>query len=382
MDLPPRRGRDTLVRSVSVMTPVVRIAAAAVAAVADTICTSIRDDRTRFLLATLFRLHRIQAFTLLAMKTHAVDAASRRDEVPLLEFFRTHVPTEEIQKHYSSSTFRDLLSSARLESLRWWIGSRLPILIEDYHWHDAVDVATLQLCNDSRGFELEYTIKGIIRASRTGNVGVLEWWRQSGLAQNLDHLALAVDYASAGQQLAVLEWWKTCGLEMKYAVAAMDNASCAGYVATLQWWKESALELKYTDLSMDMASGSGHVPTLQWWKDSGLELKYSSEEPLTRPVNMASLKCWSGGKKASYHSSSWWKESGLELRYTREAMDFWSGFGGASVLQWWKDSGLPLKYSENAVLKAYDRGLDWILDWWTFLNPPCRPSESLMEIRS
>ena len=105
-------------------------------------------------------------------------------------------------------------------------------------------------------------------ASSYGYVGVLEWWKNSGLELKYD--ALAMEFASERGRVDVLEWWKNSGLELKYDLRAMTYVSNKNRVNVLEWWKNSGLELKYNRCALRFAICNGHVDVIDWWKNSGL----------------------------------------------------------------------------------------------------------------
>ncbi|KAJ3138239.1 hypothetical protein HDU90_001201 [Geranomyces variabilis] len=109
-----------------------------------------------------------------------------------------------------------------------------------------------------------------------GHVGLLDWWKASGL--EMVYTSLDMDLASGCGRVAVLDWWKASGLELRYTSHRPE-------LVDLNWWKASGLELRYTEAAMDAATGKGYVDVLEWWKNSGLEIRY-----LARGINDASRK--------------------------------------------------------------------------------------------
>ena len=100
--------------------------------------------------------------------------------------------------------------------------------------------------------------------------------------------------------VGVLEWFKNSGLKLNYNRYTLDAASGEGYINVLEWWKNSGLQLYYSGLAMDMASRHGHINVLEWWKNSGLPLKYYriSVNPNTKSAY-------------NFNVLEWWKNSGL-----------------------------------------------------------------------
>jgi len=149
------------------------------------------------------------------------------------------------------------------------------------------------------GLDITKNDRIIDKASKFGNVDLLEWWKNSGL--NIYYSSNTMDSASQHGHVHVLQWWKDSRLELKYSYFAMENASQNCHINVLDWWKNSGLELKYLTSAIDNASAHGHVDILEWWKSSGLELKYSNTAIIhaVRNDNIDVL--------------IWWKNSGLKL---------------------------------------------------------------------
>ncbi|KAI8806605.1 hypothetical protein BJ742DRAFT_359877 [Cladochytrium replicatum] len=199
-----------------------------------------------------------------------------------------------------------------------------------------------------------FTSDALDRASGSGNIPLLDWWKSSGL--KLKWTCYAIDEASSNGHVAVLEWWRWSGLRLEYSTKAMDSAMVNGQIACLDWWRWSGLEMKWT-----YTKGMGftfHVAVLDWLKHSGLELNYDQ-----RAMNRAS---W----LRRLDVLDWWKSSGLPLKYTESCMEHASKHGHIDVLEWWRSSGLPLKYTALCLDKASREGRIDVLQWWRLSGLP------------
>ncbi|KAI9324676.1 hypothetical protein DFJ73DRAFT_802312 [Zopfochytrium polystomum] len=75
------------------------------------------------------------------------------------------------------------------------------------------------------------------------SVETLQWWKDSGL--ELGYTTFALNDASRRGLVDVLQWWKDSGLPLKYDEYALEVASECGRIDVLQWWKDSGLPLEY-----------------------------------------------------------------------------------------------------------------------------------------
>lgn len=197
--------------------------------------------------------------------------------------------------------------------LKWWKENRynelIKILEENYRYAQDFYVFSEE---ENKQLDIDMLIKQttLDRASESGHVNVLQWWKESGLP--MYYTAKSMDYATFQRQYTVLDWWKNSGLPLKYSKEGLVIASAHGNTKMLDWWKDSGLKLIYDEEPMDIASKNGHTNALQWWLDSGLELKYSMK-----------------------------------------AMDDASDNYRTNVLDWWKKSGLPLKYTIYKKIYSY-----------------------------
>jgi hypothetical protein len=215
-------------------------------------------------------------------------------------------------------------------------------------------VDILELLKNS-GFQLNYSVDALDRASQNGYINVLNWWLKSGLELKYTYGALDFTYRNKNCYINLLDWWKKSGLELKYISSTLDEASKYGRVNVLEWWKNSGLPLEYDEMTLNLASYYGHVNVLEWWKNSGLPLKYDE-----RALDHASIL-------GHINILDWWKNSGLPLKYNEWVLyiaSYYNDINVLDVLEWWKNSGLPLKYDERALKHAQMNGKADVINWW------------------
>ncbi|KAG2354853.1 hypothetical protein BDR07DRAFT_1428193 [Suillus spraguei] len=182
-----------------------------------------------------------------------------------------------------------------------------------------------------------------VLASRSGQVGSLDWWVTSGLP--MDYTEAALEGASAKNRIDVLEWWKYQHLANNLPLKVgrvMELASQAGHVEVLKWWATSQLEYTYDRHVMHHASCVGKVEVLQWWLGSGLQIIFD-QDVLTG---------------ATRHNRSevleWWDKSGLPIQYRmcdiEEALEDAIG-GGDKARRWWKNKGVDFHANDKEWMK-------------------------------
>ncbi|KAI9336431.1 hypothetical protein DFJ73DRAFT_663126 [Zopfochytrium polystomum] len=278
--------------------------------IAPVVCAYLRG-LSRFHLATVARLRPAQMQAYCDAYPFALDTATARGGLELLDLLRDHY-TLLSPPRYSAAALAHASRAGSVALLRWW--------------------------HERSGLKLVYNRTALDNASALGHLPVLQWWMDSGLT--LRYSCLAVDLASENGHVHVLDWWARAAPAppLPYTTDAVDDASARGEVGVLQWWKDSGHPLKYTDRAVDDASAAGCVASLQWWRDSGLALKYSQ-----KAVNRASAE----GHVAVLR---WWRDcSGLPLKYGLAAVDSASENGRVDTLRWWRDSGLELKFTQWSI---------------------------------
>jgi hypothetical protein len=84
----------------------------------------------------------------------------------------------------------------------------------------------------------------IFDASSHGQVEVLDWWKQIGLANEAPVARLiseSLHQATMGGHLHVLDWWKNSGFKLHYDVSWIKEAASAESTAAFEWWIQSGL---------------------------------------------------------------------------------------------------------------------------------------------
>lgn len=107
-----------------------------------------------------------------------------------------------------------------------------------------------------------------------GRIDILDWWARSPSFLDKQYDAEALNGASAKGFVGVLEWWRRSGLPLKYTEAALEQASSKGHLHVLTWWREASLQDPSIVLkpgrSLLGAAQWGQLAVIRWWEESGI----------------------------------------------------------------------------------------------------------------
>ncbi|KAI9358010.1 hypothetical protein DFJ73DRAFT_657053 [Zopfochytrium polystomum] len=313
-------------------------------ALIEAICTYISHQPSRYRVATLFRLERVQV----AAITHLMVPA----DLGRANFGGNLVCLKLLHRH-------GLLPD--------WLPSQIIDAASSHGFLDVLDWAT----DPSSGLtrpgrpRLPYGTATTYAPSRDNRLDVLDWWKQHQPHLELRHSFEAVDAASANGHVAVLQWWKDSGLPLRYSFAAVDDACAYGRIDVLEWWRTKSgvfPRIDYSPYALDRASINGHIDVLRWWREHGggggagtrLEIKYTAAA-----VDGAS-------ERGRIDVLEWWRgESRLPFKHSEMAMELASKAGHLDVLRWWVESSkVKPKFSVRVLIVARDAGRADVLDWW------------------
>ncbi|KAL3470750.1 hypothetical protein BJX99DRAFT_41366 [Aspergillus californicus] len=183
-----------------------------------------------------------------------------------------------------------------------------------------------------------------------GNTKILTWWQDAPALPNKEYIADAMDGASRAGFIGVLEWWRFSGLELRYTERALESASAEGRVAVLDWWKqaaESASPTKSTPLkvgkSVLLAAQSGRTASLAWWDASGI--------PYTHAESVARIASTHGHVHVL---DFWYKLKGAKMIFDCQVLVGPTKNGHDNVLEWWRRSGLRVEFKTCDIEEALE----------------------------
>ena len=167
----------------------------------------------------------------------ALEEASGHNHLAVLEWWRVAATLDERVVLRPGRSIQYATQNGRLEVLRWWHTSGIPVCASD-------SVPTI--------------------ASRWGHVGVLELWRQLKGDEKIVSEEEALLQATIHQYVDVLEWWKS------FAAGRLPGMQGRGFKVEYRTCNiEEALE---------DSMGKDKEKVTKWWVENGLKLGLSNME--------------------------------------------------------------------------------------------------------
>ncbi|KAJ3407688.1 hypothetical protein CcCBS67573_g04373 [Chytriomyces confervae] len=244
-----------------------------------------------FQLATAFRFLRLQSSAIPLLPGATIDKAAAKGQVALLNWWKQN----KLPFNYSRAALDNASRYGHVLVLDWWRESGLALKYS----HRAVDWASAnghiavlmwwdahsrtrsspsRLLTKGRSITFKYSSKSIDAAH---SPDVLDWWCTCRLRHEFKQSfsRQVLSKASRTGNVQVLEWWKKSGFlddrnedifEPLFTAQALDLASQNGFVGVLEWWVGSGFRFETSRQALLLASLNGHVEVLDWWRRSGL----------------------------------------------------------------------------------------------------------------
>jgi hypothetical protein len=118
-----------------------------------------------------------------------------------------------------------------------------------------------------RGYTPDFEL--VLAACRFGQLGVLEWVVENGVAW--DH-PLSAENAAARGHVKVLDWMWEHGTERPFFNCCASWAAINGHVSIFEWLKRRGLPVERVESCWTNAAAKGHVPLLDWLLENGYSL--------------------------------------------------------------------------------------------------------------
>lgn len=172
------------------------------------------------------------------------------------------------------------------------------------------------------GLALKYTNAALEQASAKGHIDVLEWWRDAYHSSQspVEELKPGKSILAAAQygQLSAIRWWVDSGLRFAHEEQVCKQASRYGQVGVLELWRE----LKGDDkITFDVAILTeptlySHLGVLDWWVGYAHGELPGMEGRRAKKVEYRMMDIEEALEDASGDQTGirrWWAEHGLNL---------------------------------------------------------------------
>jgi hypothetical protein len=194
----------------------------------------------------------------------ALDGASRAGFVNILEWWQN----SGLPLKFTEAALEQASSQGRLPVLEWWKNQST-----------AVDDNSASV--DSSKIRLKPG-KSICYATQNGHTDVVRWWMRSGIA--FPHEDTVAKLASTHGHVDILQiWHELKGSKMIFDNQVLVGATKSGNVKVLEWWRQSGLKVEYKTCDVEEAledgfEGERGVEVRRWWARNGLNLGVGTSE--------------------------------------------------------------------------------------------------------
>ncbi|KAK4549499.1 hypothetical protein LTR36_006496 [Oleoguttula mirabilis] len=198
--------------------------------------------------------------------TEALDGASRSGFVNVLEWWQhSGLPLK-----FTESALEQASSQGHLPILEWWKTQST-----------AVDHTSATASVDSSKIRLKPG-KSICYATQNGHTAIVRWWCHSGIP--FPHEDAVAKLASTHGHVDILQLWHELkGSKMIFDNQVLVGATKSGHVGVLEWWRRSGLKVEYKTCDVEEAledgdEGQRGMEVRRWWARNGLNLGVGTSE--------------------------------------------------------------------------------------------------------
>lgn len=196
-----------------------------------------------------------------------------------------------LEKQYDAEAMNGASAKGFVHVLEWWRCSGLP---------------------------LKYTEAAMEQASSKGHLHVLEWWREASLQDPSIVLKPGRSLLGAAQwgQLAVIRWWEESGIAAGHHEHVCKMASRSGQVEVLELWRQLRGDdnLQFDSQVLCDPTFHSYIDVLDWWKKyahgelPGMEGRIAKRVEYKSADIEEALDDSLGDQK---RVRSWWADNGL-----------------------------------------------------------------------
>ena len=194
----------------------------------------------------------------------ALDGASRAGFVNVLEWWRN----SSLPLKFTEAALEQASSQGHLLVLEWWKSQST-----------IVDDSSANA--DSSKIRLKPG-KSICYATQNGRADVVAWWVNSGIA--FPHEDTVAKLASNHGHVDILQLWHEAkGSKTIFDNQVLVGATKSANVKVLEWWRQSGLKVEYKTCDVEEAledgdEGERGVEVRRWWARNGLNLGVGTSE--------------------------------------------------------------------------------------------------------
>lgn len=208
--------------------------------------------------------HTSPSFLTKEYNTEALDGASRAGFVNILEWWQqSGLPLK-----FTEAALEQASSQGHIAVLEWW-----------KEQSTAVDDTSVTV--DASKIRLKPG-KSICFATQNGHTSTVAWWLDSGVP--FSHEDTVAKLASTHGHTAILQLWhERKGSKMIFDNQVLVGATKMGNVGVLEWWKQSGLKVEYKTCDVEEAledgcEGERGLEVRRWWARNGLNLGVGTSE--------------------------------------------------------------------------------------------------------
>jgi hypothetical protein len=181
-----------------------------------------------------------------------------------------------IQKVISPRAMDDASRNGHVDVLQWWLTSGIQPLA---YSEDALNHATIKLQIPTlewwkhSGLPLKIgNVMDFASMVKSPSTASLDWWKSQIDSNDIDAIFANVSVTASGRRTGGTANSAPSGLYTKLALYQLSNT---GNIPLLNWWKDSGLPLVYDKEVLIGATKQGRVESLNWWLKSKLPISYT-----------------------------------------------------------------------------------------------------------
>lgn len=198
----------------------------------------------------------------------ALDGASRQGFVHVLEWWQK----SGLHLSFTEAALEQASSQGHIDVLEWW--KNFAAMQQQRSHTNSSD-------SESEPVRLK-TGKSICYATQSGNAEIVRWWVNSGIP--FSHEDTVAKLASTHGHVEVLSTWHELkGSKVIFDNQVLVGATKMGHVGVLEWWKRSGLRVEYKTCDVEEAledgiEGKKGEEVRRWWAKNGLNLGVGTSE--------------------------------------------------------------------------------------------------------